>query len=47
MPQVFPFAYWQLLMRGHWFGPKLIFKPDFSAQDAAVDAQDGLTPQNP
>lgn len=34
---VFPFVYWNLLMRGSWFGPKLIFKPEFSQLDREMD----------
>lgn len=34
---VFPFVYWNLFVRGRWFGSKLVFKPDFSADDARVD----------
>lgn len=36
--QVFPFAYWELYMRGLWFGPKLIFKPNYEDEDMRVDA---------
>lgn len=35
---VFPFVYWQLFMRGLWFGSKLVFKPDYSQADAQADA---------
>ena len=37
---VFPFVYWNLFMKGRWFGAKLVFKPDFSEVDRRADAED-------
>ena len=34
---VFPFVYWNLFIHGRWFGSKLLFQPDFSADDMRVD----------
>lgn len=36
---VFPFVYWNLFMKGRWFGSKLVFKPDFSEVDRRADEE--------
>lgn len=38
---VFPFVYWNLFMKGRWYGSRLIFKPDYSEADRRADVEEG------